>query len=82
MNNCITLEQIFEQISRTSPEIITRKKLYEITGGLISVKYLANMDSEGIGIKPRLRIGGKIAYPKDATIAWLKQRCEIEGGVR
>ena len=77
MQNQITIEQIFENLSLKSPEIITRKKLYELTGGLISEKTLANMDSEGSGIQPRLRIGGKVAYPKDAAIVWLKTRCHI-----
>ena len=77
MHDQITIEQIFESLARTAPEIITRQKLHELTGGLISEKTLANMDSTGDGILPRLRIGGKIAYPKDAAISWLEQRCEI-----
>ena len=80
MQNPITIEQIFENLSRTAPEILTRNKIHELTGGLISAKTLANLDSEGEGIHPRLRIGGKIAYPKEATITWLKQRCKIEKG--
>jgi len=78
MHNQISIEQIFENLARTAPEIITRKKFHEMTGGLVSEKTLANMDSVGDGILPRLRIGGKIAYPKDAAIAWLKHRCKID----
>lgn len=77
MQDQITIEQIFENISRKAPEIITRKKLHELTGGLVSVKTLANLDCEGDGIQPRLRIGGKVAYPKEATIAFLKRRCQF-----
>ena len=29
------------------------------------------------GTPPRMRIGGKVAYPKDAAIDWLKQRCDF-----
>lgn len=77
MQNQITIEQIFDNIARTAPEIITRQKLYDLTGGLISAKTLANLDSEGDGIQPRLRIGGKVAYPKEAAISFLKQRCRF-----
>ncbi len=77
MQDQITIERIFENLSHQSPEIITRKKLHELTGGLISEKTLANLDSEGAGIQPRMRIGNKVAYPKDAAIAWLKNRCDF-----
>jgi len=77
MNDQITIEQSFENLARTAPEIITRKKLEEITGGLISAKSLANLDCEGTGITPRLKFGGKVAYPKEAAIYWLKHRCQI-----
>ena len=77
MQDQITIEQIFENLSQKAPEIITRQKLHELTGGLVSVKTLANLDCEGDGIQPRLRIGGKVAYPKEATIAFLKRRCQF-----
>ena len=77
MQDQITIEQIFENLSRTAPEIITRKKLHELTGGLVSEKTLANLDSLGEGIQPRMRIGGKVAYPKEAAITFLKQRCRF-----
>lgn len=77
MGHKITIEQIFENLARTAPEILTRQKLHDLTGGLVSVKTLANLDSEGEGILPRLRIGGKVAYPKSAAISWLEKRCQI-----
>ena len=77
MQDQITIERIFENLSHKSPEIITRKKLQELTGGLISEKTLANLDSEGVGIQPRMRIGAKVCYPKDAAILWLKNRCNF-----
>ena len=77
MQDQLTVEQIFENISRIAPEVITRKKLHELTGGLVSEKTLANLDSLGDGIQPRLRIGGKVAYPKQAAIDFLKNRCQF-----
>jgi len=77
MQDQITIERIFENLSQKSPEIVTRKKLQELTGGLISEKTLANLDSQGDGIQPRMRFGGKVAYPKSAAISWLKKRCRF-----
>ena len=79
MQNEITIEQIFEHLSRNAPETLSRKKIHELTGGLLTEKTLANMDSEGIGIQPRFRMGGKIFYQRDSAIAWLKNRCKVEG---
>ena len=77
MENNVMIEEMFNKLMSTAPEIITRKKLKELTGGLISEKTLANLDSNGEGIRPRMRIGGKTAYPRKAAIEWLKKRCEI-----
>ena len=77
MQDQFTIDQLFENLSRTAPEILTRQKLYELTGGLISVKTLANLDSDGAGISPRLRIGQKVAYPKQAAIDFLKKRSQL-----
>jgi len=79
MKDKIDIDEILEDLFRNAPKFIPRKMLSEITGGTISVKYLANLDSEGVGIQPRIRIGGKVAYPKDAAIAWFTKRCKIEG---
>ena len=77
MQEPITLEQIFENFRSKAPDFIPRKKFYELTGGTVAEKTLANLDSKGRGIQPRMRIGGKVVYPKDAAIAWIKNRCEL-----
>ena len=73
------LDKILENLAFTLPEIATRKIIDEKTGGILKEKTMANWDCLGEGIQPRLRIGGKVAYPKEAVIAFLKQRCKIEG---
>lgn len=75
-----TLDNIVEQLLNDAPDWLLRKKFSALIGGAYSVKSLANLDSEGKGIKPRMRVGGKIVYQKDAAISWLKQRCKIEEG--
>lgn len=65
----------FSKISEIYPgPFISRDALEKITGGLISAKYLANLDCAGKGPEGRIRIGRKIAYPTPKAIKWLEER--------
>jgi len=55
--------------------IVARRKIKEFTGGILSEKYIANLDSLGQG-PPRIRIGRQVAYPVDSLISWLEKRTE------
>ena len=57
--------------------LIARGEVKNFTGGLLSEKYLANLDSRGAGPKGRVRIGRKVAYPVNAFIEWLEGRAEV-----
>jgi hypothetical protein len=54
--------------------IVARQEAKKFSGGIISEKSLANMDSKGEGPKGRFRIGRKIAYPVSSLIEWLESR--------
>jgi len=53
---------------------VSRTKIKEFTGGTVSEKYLANLDSAGKGPAGRVRIGRKIAYPVAEVVRWLESR--------
>ena len=72
-----TLSDILETISQAAPPLLTRIEVQKITGGAISAKSLANLDSERKGIQPRLKIGSKVAYPTGAVIEFLKERTRL-----
>lgn len=55
-------------------EYIPRKVVGKFTRGLLSPRYLANLDSQGRGPAGRVRIGGLICYPRSSLLAWLEQR--------
>lgn len=55
---------------------VARTEVDRFTGGVMSEKYLANLDSRGLGPKGRIRVGRKIAYPINALIEWLAGRSE------
>lgn len=55
--------------------IVARTELERFSGGLLSGKYIANLDSLGVG-PPRGRCGRKIYYPVDSLIKWMLKRAE------
>ena len=67
-------KSVFQEMADRWPSmIIARTKVPEFTGGLISEKYMANLDAAGKGPE-RVRIGRKIGYPKRPYVAWLESR--------
>ena len=59
------------------PPFIARGEIEKFTGGLISSKYLANLDSKGKGPKNRVKVGRKIGYETRALISWIESRAEV-----
>ncbi len=56
---------------------VARDRVGEFSGGIITSKYLANLDSAGKGPSGRVKIGRKVAYPVSSLIAWLQGRAKI-----
>ena len=54
-------------------ELVSRESVGQFTGGVLSPKSMANMDSLGEGPES-IRIGRKIAYRVDVLISWLESR--------
>jgi len=74
-------KSIFQDMADKWPsEIIARTEVEKFTGGLISEKYQANLDSAGKGPAGRVRIGRKIGYPKYPYVAWLEGRSAVVSG--
>lgn len=56
------------------PEIVQRKEVGRLTGGLIFARSLANLDCLGQGPKGRFIVARKVCYPREAFLAWLQAR--------
>ena len=54
--------------------IVSRDRVEDFSGGLITQKYIANLDSAGKGPRGRFKIGRKTVYPVDLFIEWLEKR--------
>jgi hypothetical protein len=58
--------------------VVARTEIEKFTGGIISGKYLANLDCQpGKGPAGRIRIGRKIVYPVAEFIKWLEARSAV-----
>ena len=54
--------------------VVARTEIRSFTGGLVSEKYMANLDSQGAGPEGRFKIGRKVGYSVDSLITWLENR--------
>jgi len=69
---------IFQDMAERWPSAwLARTEVDRFTGGIISEKYCANLDSAGKGCPGRVRCGRKIAYPVSEFIKWLESRSTV-----
>lgn len=61
-----------ETLAEGLPAIVARQKIGEYLGGLYSARYLANLNSRGLGPRP-MRIGRKVVYTKEELLRWLQE---------
>jgi len=72
-------KDVFDVMADNWPsEIIARTEIKVFTGGLISPKYIANLDSKGEGPSGRIKSGRKTGYQKRSFVQWLRERSFIE----
>lgn len=68
-------ENVFQSMADRWPSsFVARTEVERFTGGIISEKYLANLDSQNKGCPGRVRCGRKIAYPVSEFVKWLAAR--------
>lgn len=65
-----------ELANRWPSAYVAREEVGRFTGGILTEKYLANLDSQGKGPAGRIRCGRKVAYSVESLIAWLEERAE------
>lgn len=56
---------------------ICRDKVESFTGGALSARYLANLDSRNEGIPGAFKVGRRQCYPIEALVSWLISRLEV-----
>ena len=69
---------IFSKLKKYCPsEFIFREDISRITGGILNPHTMAQLDSQGSGIKNRIMIGRRVAYKIDDVIHWLEENTEL-----
>lgn len=61
------------ELRRTLPPVVARKKIDHYLGGIISKRYMANLDCRDDG-PPKVRIGKNVGYLRDPLVDWLESR--------
>ena len=69
-------DNILLTLQSSLPPVFARKEISRLTGGLISPRHLANLDSAGLGPKGKVRVGRKIGYERDAFVSWMSERMQ------
>lgn len=64
---------VYAELERTLPPVISRSDVPRLLGGLISAGRLANLDCLGLG-PPRINLGRKVGYPRTSFLAWMRAR--------
>jgi hypothetical protein len=73
-------QDIFDDMAERWPSaVVARQHVESFSGGAITAKTLANMDSQGVGPQGRFRLGRGIVYPVSDLVTWLRSRSEPVG---
>ena len=74
MKRSMTAEINLKSLADKWPSsMVARERAEDFTGGIITSRYLANLDSKGEG-PPRIRVGRKVVYSVELCIEWLEGR--------
>jgi len=57
--------------------VVARESVGDFSGGVLTAKYLANLDCQGKGPEGRFRCGRKICYLVESLIRFLESRSEV-----
>jgi hypothetical protein len=71
----IHMTDVFDQMADKWPSaVVARTEIANFTGGMLSSKYCANLDSLNIGCPGRVRVGRKVGYPVERFVEWMRER--------
>ena len=68
------MSDVFQQmVDRWESAIVARTEIGRFSGGVLTPKYMANLDAEGRGPE-RVVCGRKVAYPLQELVEWMRKR--------
>jgi len=69
-------QEVIETLRKELPPIIARVSVDRLLGGTVCGRTLSNLDCVGQG-PPKVRLGRKIAYPRDSFLEWFAARMTV-----
>ena len=70
-------DESFQTLFAALPPIVARHKVPALTGGVVASGTLANHDSKGTGPENAMMVNGKMCYPRESLVVWLKARARV-----
>ncbi|MDR2067498.1 MAG: hypothetical protein LBP41_00730 [Holosporaceae bacterium] len=68
----------FDKLKETcKKQYVSRKDLWNLTGGILHPRNMAKLDNNGIGIPNSVIIAHKRMYPVDSVIEWLRTKSRL-----
>lgn len=75
--NVTQKETLIEEFRQEMSIVISRKKLSQALGEMLSPRTLANMSSKSLGPAEKVRLGRSLGYTRRSVLAWLAENLEI-----
>lgn len=63
--------------SKWPSAVVARESVSEFSGGVLTAKYMANLDSAGQGPDGAIRMGRKVVYPVTSLVLWMEGRAKL-----
>lgn len=63
-----------EMVAKWPSAVVARTEVDKFSGGLVSSKYSANMDSSGAGIQGRVKVGKRVGYSAHELASFLRSK--------
>ena len=63
-----------EMLDKWGSSVVVRSETKRFSGGLLSGKTLANLDSQGVGPRGAFKVGTKTCYPAESLVEFLEAR--------
>jgi len=77
------MKNSFHELAEKWPSaVVARTQIGAFTGGAVSERYIANLDSAGRGPAGRFRVGRKVCYRVADVCKWLEDRSSTVEGRR
>ena len=62
------------ELAKAWGPFVTRSKIEEFSGGMVTAQSMAVFDSKGLGIEDRFIVNRKTAYHTKDVVKWLESR--------